>query len=130
MDRDDGQDIRHYDSAEAIAASQQVGDEAPSGVRESGQQGSTVDDPRPDGGIDPDETRYVNTAEGFSVGGTGAGIETDATTDVEPDDASPVDDDEAADVYDEPSASLDFDPDDDPLGMGTDDSDDMVTDDH
>jgi hypothetical protein len=128
MDRDDGQDIRHYDSTEAIAASQQVGEEAPSGVRHGGQPGSTLDDPRDEGGIDPDELRYENSAEGFSVGGTGAGIERSPDATVGPDDASPVDDAEAADTYDEPSADLDFDPDGDPLGMGTDESDDMITD--
>lgn len=129
MDRDDGQDIRHYDSAEAIAASQQVGDEAPTGVREGGQPGSTLDDPRPDGGIDPDELRATNTAEGFGVGGTGAGIERGPDATAEPDDLSPVDDASAADTYDESNADLDFDPDTDPLGMGTDDDDEMITDD-
>lgn len=128
MDRDDGQDIRHYDSAEALAASQQVGEEAPPGVRASGQPGSTADDPRVGGGIDPDERWNENSAEGFAVGGTGAGIERSPDATVGPDDSSPVDDASAADTYGEPNADLDFDPKADPLGMGADEDDGMITD--
>ena len=104
MDRSDGQDIRHYDSTEAIAASQQVGDAAPSGVG------------RADEGEEDEET----SAQGLAAGGIG-----EATT--RPDDSSPVDEEETADIYGEPSAGLDFDPESDPLGMGTDEDDDMIT---
>jgi hypothetical protein len=63
MDREDGQDVRSYDSAEAIAASQWAGEEAPIAVREGGLLGSTIDDPRAAGGIGPDELRYENSAD-------------------------------------------------------------------
>jgi hypothetical protein len=100
MDRNDGQDIRHYDSTEAIAASQRIGDDATADVR----------------GIEEDET----SDQGFAASGA-----VDATAG--PDDSSPVDEAETADIYGEPAANLDFDPESDPLGMGTDEDDDMIT---
>jgi hypothetical protein len=100
MDRNDGQDIRHYDSTEAIAASQQMGDDATTDMR----------------GIEEDET-----SDRGLVAGRG-----DVAT-AGPDDSSPVDEEETADIYDEPAANLDFDPESDPLGMGTDEDDDMIT---
>lgn len=127
MDSDDGKDIRHYDSGEAIAASQQIGEEAPRGLRGIGAPGVTADDPRPGGGIDPDEPRAKNSAEGFGVGGTGAGIERGPDASAGPDDSSPIDDEGTADTYGEPLASLDFDPDSDLLGMATEDDDRMIT---
>ncbi len=129
MDRNDGQDIRHYDSGEAIAATQQVGDEMPSGLRQSGSPDSTVDDPRVEAGIDPDGSRTSNTAAGFGIGGTGAGIERGSDSTVAPDDSGAADEADTADTYGEADADLDFDADADPLGMGTDDVDHMITDD-
>ena len=68
----------------------------------------------------PPKEMTRSRTRGFAAGGFG-----DATAG--PDDSSPVDDEETADIYDEPAASLDFDPESDPLGMGTDENDDMIT---
>ena len=111
MDRNDGQDIRHYDSTEAIAASQQLDAESTSDER----------------GIDPDELDAETTLEGFSAAGADDGIEQGGDGTVGTDDSNRLDEEETAEIYDEPAASLDFDPDTDPLGMGTDDDDDMIT---
>jgi hypothetical protein len=113
MDRDDGQDIRHYDSTEAIAASQQLGDKTASGGRVT----------------DPDEEGDEISLEGFPAAGAEDGVEASGAGAVGTDDSNRVDENETADIYGESSASLDFDPDTDPLGMGTDESDDMITDD-
>ncbi|HEX6510235.1 MAG TPA: hypothetical protein VF221_21600 [Chloroflexota bacterium] len=128
MDEEKDRD-KPYDSVEAIAATQQVGDELPSGIRGSPGGGRDMDDPNQTGDIDPDSPDPTNSAAGFSVGGTGAGIErgTDATLGSRDPGAS--DSEVAASIYDEPTADLDFDPDTDPLGMGTDETDDMITDD-
>jgi hypothetical protein len=110
MDRSDGQDIRHYDSTEAIAAAQQLGDGTSSDGRDA----------------DSDELGYDTSLAGHSTGGAvGAEGADDGT--VGTDDSSRVDEEETADIYGDSSASLDFDPDSDPLGMGTDDDDDMIT---
>ena len=113
MDRSDGQDIRHYDSTEAIEASQQLGAGTAAGER----------------GIDPDEREYETSLEGFSAGGADDGVEPVGDGSVGTDDSYRLDEEETAEIYDEPTASLDFDPDTDPLGMGTDEDDDMITDD-
>ncbi len=111
MDRHDGQDIRHYDSTEAIEASQQ-------------RRAESVSEER---GIEPDEREYETSLEGFPAGGADDGVESGGDGTVGTDDSRRLDEAETADIYDEPTASLDFDPDTDPLGMGTDDDDDMIT---
>lgn len=110
MDRNDGQDIRHYDSTEAIEASQQLGTERASDDR----------------GIEPDE-REAESSQGFSTGGADDGAPPVGDGTVGTDDSNRLDEGETAAIYDEPTASLDFDPDTDPLGMGTDEDDDMIT---
>src|SRR5206468_2909022 len=62
-------------SGEGIDATQQVGDELPSGVRYGQNNDANMDDPSASGGLDADQPGTVNTAAGLSVGGTGAGIE-------------------------------------------------------
>jgi len=104
-------------SGEAIAASQQTGDELPASLRNGTLTDGDQDDPAPSGAIDPDDPSPVNTARGFSVGGAGVGIEpgTDASFGEQYDDTQL-----AADANDQPRADNDFDPDADGLGMGTD----------
>jgi hypothetical protein len=126
MDRD-GDEVQRYDSGEAIAASQQVGDELPAGVTGGLDSGRDMDDPNQTGDIDPDSPDPTNTAAGFSVGGTGAGIERGVDATLGARDPG-LTDEIVSDVYDEPTADQDFDPDVDSLGMGTDETDNMVTD--
>ncbi len=104
-------------SGEAIAASQQTGDELPASLRSGTLATRDQDDPAPSGATDPDDPSPVNTARGFSVGGAGAGSElgTDASFGEYDDDTQL-----AADTYGQPRADNDFDPDADGLGIGTD----------
>ena len=113
MDRGDGSDIQHYDSTAAFSATRQTEESRAAGTADASE---------------PDEYRSDNSADGFSAGGTGSGIEHDLSVGRGPDDLRPIDDAGTADTYGEPSADLDFDPDADSLGMGTDESDDMLTD--
>jgi hypothetical protein len=113
-------ETEEHRSAEMIAASQQTGDEYPRDISYGGTSGDDIDDIGATGAIDPDQPSPINTAAGFTVGGTGTGIEagTDAAL---PGMGNPGDDSVIADVYNESRADLDFDPDADELGMGQDD---------
>ena len=104
-------------SGEVLAASQQTGDELPASLRNGTLATRDQNDPAPSGATDPDDPSPVNTARGFSVGGSGAGIEpgTDANFGADHDDTQV-----AADTYGQRRADNDFDPEADGLGMGTD----------
>ena len=104
-------------SGEEIAASQQTGEELPRGIRGPIGTGEDMDAPSRTGALDHDDPDPLNSAAGFSMGGTGAGIEpgVDAALGFR---ADP--EEVAAEVYGEPRADQDFDPDADELGMGQD----------
>jgi hypothetical protein len=107
MDRDDGQDIQHYDSVEAIAPMQDAEDLVEGHVPSA---------------RNPDEMRDANDITPDEMGSSGS------VSDLPLDDDSVVPSSgEVADTYDEESADMDFDPDSDPLGMGLDESDDMIS---
>jgi hypothetical protein len=111
-----GDDTVDYQaSGEEIAASQQVGDELPGGIKSSGGIGPDMDSFSRTGAIDPDDPNPTNTAAGFSVGGTGTGIEpgVDAALGTEEDP-----DDFVADVYGDSKADIDGEAMADELGLG------------
>ncbi len=110
MDRDDGQDIRHYNSVEAIDPMQDAGDSASLHARSASS---------------PDTIRDANDIAEDEVGLPGPVSDTLPADEV----YGSVDNQTVADTYGEATASQDFDPDADALGMGTDESDNMLSDD-
>lgn len=117
------EDERHGNpNGEAIAATQQVGDDLPRSVRYGLNDNDNMDDPSAAGGVDADQPGVMNTAAGLSQGGTGAGIEPGVDADLA---AGPADADAfVADVYGDPDADVDAMT--DPLGMGQDESSDYI----
>lgn len=108
-------DSTRNQSGEAIAATQQSDQAPPSNLEDVGAYGTQAE--AGPGSLGGDEGP-INTATGFSAGGTGSSIErgVDATLGAgEPNEVM------TSEVYDEAKADLDFDPDSDDLGMGQDD---------